>query len=120
VLEELIRGGDLSDERFSEAYVRTRVHRGYGPKRIGHELRERGIDATLVDMQLRKYDYQWWTLAEQARRKRFGDKPTDASTRARQARYLQYRGFALDDIRRLLNGPEKPSIGGARYSHDEQ
>jgi regulatory protein len=38
-------------------------------------------------------------------RKKFPDAPTDALEWARQARFLQARGFASDIIRRLLKEP---------------
>ena len=45
------------------------------------------------------------TGAATARRKRFGDDlPRDMQERARQARFLQQRGFSMDDIRKALKG----------------
>jgi regulatory protein len=41
------------------------------------------------------------------RRKRFGDEPPqDYKERARQSRFLQYRGFTSDQIRQVLDGDE--------------
>jgi regulatory protein len=40
-----------------------------------------------------------------ARRKRFGaELPGDMQERARQARFLQQRGFSMEDIRKALKG----------------
>ena len=45
-----LAGRDLvSDERFAEAFLRSRLERGQGPLRIRAQLKERGVDAPLVD-----------------------------------------------------------------------
>ncbi|MBT8447425.1 MAG: recombination regulator RecX, partial [Gammaproteobacteria bacterium] len=105
VLEQLQGDGSLSEERFAEAYVRQRCGRGYGPIRIRQELRERGLDAELVSAALAAVETPWRTLAETARRKKFGEEPPeDFEARARQMRFLNYRGFDENQIRAALGG----------------
>lgn len=91
-----------SDARFAEGYTRNRCEQGYGPLRIRAELRERGVDDALIDLNPAEGD--WRQRAEAARRKRFGATlPTSWKERARQARFLQYRGFSAEHIRELLS-----------------
>jgi len=109
VLEKLQTEGLVSDERFTEAFVRYRKNNGYGPMRIQAELRERGvsdkIQASYLDNSLNFGDAQWLEQAAQARCKRFGDAlPKDYKEWARQARFLQYRGFTSDQSRQVLGG----------------
>ena len=105
VVEELQHEGLVSDERFTEAFVRYRQNSGHGPLRIQLELRERGVSDELSSAYLDFADRQWLTLAEQVRSKRFGTAaPKDYQERARQARFLQYRGFTSDQTRRVLAG----------------
>ena len=95
----------LSDARFVQEFVAARVRRGSGPMKIREELRGRGVTGELVEEAL-------WALkpgsaegAAAARRKRFGEEyPKDTQERARQARFLQQRGFSMDDIRKALKG----------------
>lgn len=89
VTAALASEGLLNEGRFVEAYVRSRVERGYGPLKIEAELQARGIrdglDRNAVD---------WVALARGARIKRFGPgDPGDFRERARQMRFLQQRGF---------------------------
>ena len=49
VLGALQRGGLLSDVRFAEAFVHSRIERGQGPAKIRAGLRERGVAGELVD-----------------------------------------------------------------------
>ena len=102
-IDSLIKDGLQSDERFAEQFIRSRTERGYGPVRIRLELRERGIDDAIISHSLDMNDPVWKERARVVREKRFGHKVPDAySERARQARFLQQRGYAFDQIRQLI------------------
>lgn len=93
-LDRLQEEGLLSDERFCEAYVHARSQRGYGPVRLREELRQRGVAETLIDQQLSSAERDWAALARSAFAKRFPEGPAeDMKERARQQRFMQYRGF---------------------------
>lgn len=101
VLAELIDKGLLCNERFAECYVRSRVNRGIGPVRLKQELLERGVDAGLAESFL--VDQDWQQLALVVRRKRFGEaNPGNVKDRAKQSRFLQYRGFTVVHIRNVF------------------
>jgi regulatory protein len=103
VLDELERSGALADARFTDTFVRARVAKGQGPQRIRAELAQRGIGDTEVDAALKSSDVDWLATIRTVRRKRFGAAlPRDYAERARQARFLQYRGFATEQIRAAL------------------
>jgi regulatory protein len=103
VLADLAREGLQSDARFAEGYVFYRAGRGYGPLRIREELRQRGIAGDLIDTCLKEAETDWTARLAEVRRKRFGPRiPADLREQSRQARFLQARGFAIGDIRRLL------------------
>jgi len=96
-----------SDVRYAESYVHMRTGKGYGPLRIRAELAERGVADEFIAPPLEEMTGQWAELAEQARRKRFGNRlPKDFQERARQARFLQYRGFATEHFRNVFSGDE--------------
>ena len=48
MLDELEQENLLSDARYTEAYIRQRGARGYGPDRIRQELRQKGVDGCLL------------------------------------------------------------------------
>lgn len=105
VLRALQDDNLLSDQRYAESYVRLRAAKGYGPVRIRQELRERGIDGELQTEAMS--DTDWYPLACAARSKRFGDeRPVEFREQARQVRFLQYRGFTSDHIRRVMTFDE--------------
>lgn len=93
-LDRLQENGLLSDERFCEAYVRYRSQRGYGPQRLREELRQRGVAESLIERELHSGERDWAALASAAFAKRFPEGPaTELKERARQQRFMQYRGF---------------------------
>jgi len=100
VIDELRECGLVSDHRFAEAFVRGHAARGHGPIRIRYELRELGVASELIESSLKTQDFDWSELATRVRSRKFGDEPPDNyAGRAKQMRFLQYRGFATDQIR---------------------
>ncbi|MGW8247082.1 MAG: regulatory protein RecX [Acidiferrobacterales bacterium] len=105
VVGDLQRQGLVSDQRFAEAFIRYRSGKGYGPQRIEMELNEKRIDRSLISLVLESSECNWVRLAIDVRAKKFGTgQPADYKERARQARFLQYRGFTGEQIRVALGG----------------
>lgn len=97
VLVLLEEQGLQSDQRFAEVYARSRSQRGYGPHRIRQELRQKGVAQEWIEPALEPID--WAQQANQVRMKKYGTQsPTNWSEKARQQRFLQQRGFALEGI----------------------
>lgn len=106
VLDQLERSGLLSDARAAEAYVRSHAAR-FGATRLIHNLRSRGIDVALIETSLAQECLEdERTRATAVWRAKFDQAPRDAREWARQARFLQGRGFSGDVIRRLLKDVE--------------
>ena len=99
----------VNDARFVEAAVASRIARGQGPLRIALELRHLGVAAALVDAAVDSRSAEWTGRAQALRRRRFGPAvPTAAAARARQARFLLYRGFTGEQVRAALGrGPDE-------------
>jgi regulatory protein len=88
----------FDDSRYAEALVRMLTNRGQGPQRVRHALIEAGLSADAVAIALDTAP-DWKLLAADVRRRKFGAKvPKDWPGRARQMRFLQYRGFSKDHI----------------------
>lgn len=102
-LADLEREGLLSDARFASAFVAARHRRGQGPTRLKAELSQRGLTGELIAAALDGVD--WHDAARAARTKKFGPElPAAYKEKARQARFLQYRGFDGDQISQALAG----------------
>ena len=103
-ISDLKQGGWLSDERYAEAYIRMRQQKGFGPLRIAMELNERGVDERIIDTYLQDVEDSWQQILEQQYLKKYKNRPVeDYSDKAKRIRFLQYRGFHLDAICRLID-----------------
>ena len=110
LIGELIAERALDDARVAASYATTRAARGLGPVRIGADLRALGVAGELIQAALESAA-DWGVRAGEVREKRFGrELPRGWPQRARQARFLQYRGFSSDHIRSAL---------GADFDQDE-
>jgi|SRR5690625_4242153 len=104
VVARLLAEDLLSEERFIEAYIRTRGARGVGPQRIRAELQQRGIDSATAEHYLRTADEDWQARALEQYHKRFGDQPPhNMAERSRHYRFLANKGFTSEQIRRVLD-----------------
>ena len=101
---ELQQGGWLSDERYTEVYIRMRQLKGFGPIRIAMELNERGVKQAIVEAFLDANDESWQqTLVQQYQKKCRNKLIEDYNDKAKRIRFLQYRGFPLDQIYRVVS-----------------
>ncbi len=104
VIESLQSQGLQSDQRFAQVWVRHRLLQGCGPLRVQAELRQKGIAGDLIQQCLADDSIDWFEQARQAFQRKFGSRGKDAREKARQMRFLQYRGFTGDQIRHALQG----------------
>jgi regulatory protein len=103
VMAALEAEGLLSDTRFVEQYVQSRIQRGAGPLRIHAELRERGVNEALIEQGITALANDWQALMRREREKKFGPAiPDDFRERSRQMRFLQQRGFTAEQIGRIF------------------
>ena len=102
-LAALAADGLLSEARFTEQFVWSRFQRGSGPLKICAELRERGVDETLIEHGIGALAEDWPALLREVREKKFGRAvPDDLRERSRQMRFLQQRGFTAEQIGRVF------------------
>ncbi len=99
LLDNLIDEGLQSDQRFAENYVRFRRKKGFGPVHIQQELQRRGVSKDIITAIVNTQDAGWLECLERARHKRFGPAlPANPKDRAKQSRFLAYRGFSQEQI----------------------
>jgi regulatory protein len=100
----------VSDERFVASFVHHHAMRGQGPVRIRAELRQQGVAEAAIEAELTTAELDWAALASGVRVRKFGAScPNSLAERAKQSRFLQYRGFTGEHIRAALraeSGPE--------------
>lgn len=102
VLDEFHDKKLQSDERFCDAYTRMRLRLGFGPERIRMELEQKKIADELIGYCLDQYHDEFYEAARAAWQKKFKQVASDYKEKAKQQRFLQYRGFTHDMIRQII------------------
>ena len=98
-VHKLTTEGLQSDTRYAESFVQSRINQGKGPVRIREELRERGLRGIDIDQAIESADQDWYSLAREVRERKFGaSMPSDFPEKAKQMRFLQYRGFESEQV----------------------
>lgn len=101
ILDDLAQRGWLSDARFAEHAIRAKARR-FGPLKLAQHLRERGLDEEAIAAGFHAAGEEGIASIEVVWKSRFRARPENDRELARQVRFLQGRGFALDHILRFL------------------
>ena len=105
VLDTLQAERLLSDHRYASQRVAARGRR-YGNARLSQELRQHGVGDDDIAAALPEAGDE----TERCRAiwaKKFGRPPQSVEERAKQMRFLQYRGFSGEAIRRVMRGVDE-------------
>ena len=95
----------LSDRRFCEVFVRSKINRGQGLTRITYELLNNGISQLMIEQVLKEQEVCWQIVCDDVAIKKIESSLIDNSIRDRQKldRFLRYRGFSGEQIRESMN-----------------
>ena len=104
--------------RYAEALVRMLTGRGQGPQRVRHALHAAGLSPEAVAAALTPHPTgRRWRQTFVAANS--GPAPQDWPGRARQMRFLQYRGFSKDHIASALASSGADDPDSAETSIDD-
>jgi len=95
----------VSDTRFTEQILHARKSK-FGVARIAHELREKGISDELISEAVQDVKENELTNAKTVWHKKYGMPPGSREEWAKQARFLQSRGFGFEIIKKVINEQE--------------
>lgn len=103
ILDDFTQRGWLSEQRAAEQIVHARRGR-YGPARIRRDLEAKGVTAEAAGPVLAALKEGELEAARAVWQRKFRAPPANAAERAKQARFLQGRGFGNETILKLLRG----------------
>lgn len=101
LVEELAQQNYQSDQRVAELTLASQIRKGKGLQRIKQTLKAKHLDAELISHELQEVN--WLEQAYQLKIKKFGTSvEKDQKLKAKQVRFLQYRGFDMDVILKAI------------------
>jgi regulatory protein len=102
LLDDLTNEGLLSDERYAESFLRSRLQRFQGPLKIRAALRGKQVPDPVISLVMEAASEQWTELAAVwLRRQTAGE--LDFEERAKYYRRLLNRGFTHDQAMDALD-----------------
>ena len=102
LVDELSRENYQSDQRVAETLLSSQKRKGKGPNQIKMKLKSKKIDTALIIDELKETD--WVQQAYELKLKKYGPEVTkDPKVKAKQIRFLMYRGFEIDAIMKAIN-----------------
>ena len=105
LVDELATQNYQSDQRVAEIMLSSQKRKGKGPNRIKLALKSKKIDSSLIQEELKETD--WNEQAYQLKVKKFGlTVEKEAKLKAKQIRFLMYRGFEMDAIIKAITRKE--------------
>ena len=103
----LARDNLVSDERFCEAMINSRLNRGNGPVKVRYELRSKGVPGSTIDKVMDELMPDWHqSLIDLIKKKYAGRLSGAPAERIKQVRFLSSRGFPQDMIYSVIQNAE--------------
>ena len=105
ILSDFKKRNWVSDTRFTEQILNVRKSK-FGIARIAHELREKGVSDELIFEAVQDVKENELANAKAVWRKKYVAAPVSREEWAKQARFLQSRGFGFEIIKKVINEQE--------------
>ncbi|MFC6052124.1 RecX family transcriptional regulator [Acinetobacter sp. Ac_877] len=97
LVDELSKENYQSDQRVAEIMLSSQKRKGKGPNQIKMKLKNKKIDSALIAEELKETD--WVQQAYELKVKKYGTEVSkEPKIKAKQIRFLMYRGFEMDAI----------------------
>lgn len=101
LLDEMEEYKYIDDNQYASSLLKSEVSKGRGKAKIAQVFKNKGVDIAKIDEELSGIN--WFKQALEIKIKKFGAKvETDQKLKAKQIRYLQYRGFGFDVIMKVV------------------
>ncbi len=113
ILADFKKRNWVSDTRFTEQILHARKSK-FGSARIAHELREKGVSDELISEAVQDVKENELANAKAVWRKKYDAPPSSREEWAKQARFLQSRGFGFEIIKKVIN-KQKDEIQQGRH-----
>lgn len=106
-IQGLVRDNLVSDERFCESMINSRLNRGHGPIKVRYELRNKGVPEHVVEKTMGELSPDWHqSLAGLIEKKYAGQLSRAPAERVKQVRFLSSRGFPHEMIYSVIQDAE--------------
>lgn len=104
VVRHLSENHYLNDAQLIINLINQHIKKLHGPKRIKQEIRKKDLPQELIEQKIEESGIDWYSMAKEARIRKFSEtQPIEQKKKAKQIRYLQYKGFSMNMIFEAFN-----------------
>lgn len=108
IVQEFCQHNWLSEQRYCEGFVRSRIRKGQGKARIINDARTHGLDQQTLLAALNQAEdddkVDWFELALETYQRRYGQtEVSDFKEKAKRIRFMQYRGFTMEQVQYAID-----------------
>ena len=101
-ISKLKEEGLISNQRYAEAYIRSRFHSGFGPIRIKYELEKKGVIEIIIKTAFQETDLDWDDKLRSEFKKKYESNDVKNLNANKISKFFLYRGFDLEKISKLI------------------
>ena len=102
LVDALVNENLVSDQRYTESFIRFRTQRFQGPLKIRNDLRTKGVSDALIDREMSAWSEQWHDLAARWLDRQHAGR-LDFDQKKKYYRRLMSRGFTHGQVMDVLN-----------------
>lgn len=107
LIEQLIDNDWLSESRYINAFIQSKISAGLGQFRIINDLKQHGVKSQDAEVWFEADSTDWFEQAKSTYTRKYGETEVhDHKERAKRFRYMQYRGFSIDQIKYAMSSDE--------------
>lgn len=103
VIDLLIEKNFLSDERFTEIFIRNEILNLNGPNKIKQKLLLKGIEEDYINENLLQYKNEFTKNCSTLFEKKYKNKNLDFKEKQKSIRYLLNKGYFYEDIKTIFD-----------------
>ena len=108
VLFALQEDGYISDQRFTESFLRQRIYQGFGPMKIRFDMKQKGISSEMLEIAILEQEVDWFEMAKEVYQRKFQPQDGfDPKGYAKRMRYMMQRGFDTEQARYAIDAKEE-------------
>jgi len=108
VVSEMVALEYVSDFRFARSSIRSKALQGNGPLKIRQALKLKRVPEEVISSAFDELEIDWFENVVALRERKFGlEAVQDIKLKAKQQRFLQYRGYSFDHIQFAMDARDE-------------
>ncbi len=118
-IDYMLTNNWLSDQRYCEAYIRSKSGRGQGYSKIYYDLQQKIVLPEIINEAFTQANIDWQSICDEVAQKKINSISANSELEKKQklTRFLMYRGFSVQEAKQTTQ--QIMVMGEVTGEHDE-